>query len=240
MNIRLTSLGSALILGTTLSLSGCASLSLYESFDPTDQRTVEKTLGHDEMLAIGQSVKSESEHLNDGVVFVGKKYTYLVTDGAEPFLALVKEFPANKLVLESNIPIKFDFSDSTNFNNTIIFSYADPVEKIPAAQLQRLKQLGFTPWRKVPNAAGQHDTYLRNVFQYRGQLYKPVDATQIAHRFSKAYPIILIQEQEKNNVNVVNIGKTIILAPLAVSFDIITSPIWGSFLFACRNTNCFQ
>lgn len=231
---------TTLLLSSTFAFTGCASLSLYERYNPTDSKTIEKQLGSDEMIAIGQSIKSENPHLNDGVVFIGKQYTYLVTDGAEPFLALIQEFPANKLVLESEVPIKFNFIDKVNFQNSITFSYADPVEKIPDPLLQRLKQLGFKTWKTNINAAGQSETYLHNQFNYRGQLYRPLNAAQVQHQFSKAYPITLLQKQTKESVNVGNIASSIILAPLALSFDIITSPIWGSFVIACQSKNCFQ
>lgn len=213
-----------------LSLSGCASIALYEDFNPTDQQTNKKVLGQDAMLAIGQSVNNDKKH---GMVFIGQKYTYLITQGGEPFYALLKEFPANKLVLASDSPISLEFSNATQFKDVIMFNYVDPVENLTTQQVNRLRQLGFRNWKSQELPDGRRVTYLQATYYYQGELYKPTEATQIQHQFSKPYPLALTQETEITKVNGTNIGKTIILAPLALTFDVITAPIAGAFILAC-------
>ena len=70
----------------------------------------------------------------------------------------------------------------------------------------------------------------------------PTEATQIQHQFSKPYPLALTQKTEITTVNGKNIGKTIVLAPLALTFDVITAPIAGAFLLTCAMSRspCFS
>ncbi len=219
-----------LLLTSTLGLSSCATTALFEDFNPTEQETYKKVLGQDTMLAIGQSVNHGKKQ---GLVFIGQKYTYLITQGGEPFYALLREFPANKLVLVSDIPISLEFSNATQFQDKITFNYADPVEKLTPQQVIRLKQLGFEDWKTLTNNKGQTETYLQVTYAYQGQLYKPSETAQIHHRFSKPYPLSLIQEKSSTHINAGNIGKTIILTPLALTFDVVTAPITGTFALVC-------
>ncbi len=222
-----------------MTLGGCASIALYEDFNPTDQKTQKKVLSQDAMIAIGQSVNNDKKH---GMVFIGQKYTYLITQGGEPFYALLKEFPANKLVLAADSPISLEFSNATQFKDTIIFNYADPIEKLTPQQVTRLKQLGFRDWKSEELADGTRVNYLRAIYDYQGELYQPTEATQIQHQFSKPYPLALTQKTEITTVNGKNIGKTIVLAPLALTFDVITAPIAGAFLLTCAMSRspCFS
>ena len=221
-----------------LVLSGCATVSVIDKFNPTSTQYQKKVLRQDAMLAIGQSVHDGK---NQGMVFIGQKYTYLITEGGEPFYALLKEFPANKLVLASDSPISLEFSNATQFKDTIIFNYADPVEKLTPQQVTRLKQLGFRDWKSEELADGTRVSYLRAIYDYQGELYQPTEATQIQHRFSKPYPISLIQEKTSTHINAGNIGKTIILTPLALTFDIVTAPITGAFalIYMAGRLPCF-
>ena len=91
-----------------LALNGCATVSVIDKFSPTSTQYQKKVLGQDAMLAIGQSVHDDK---NQGMVLIGQKYTYLITEGGEPFYNLLKEFPANKLVLVSDTPISLEFSN---------------------------------------------------------------------------------------------------------------------------------
>ena len=175
------------------------------------------------------------------MVLIGQKYTYLITEGGEPFYNLLKEFPANKLVLVSDTPISLKFSNATQFQDHITFNYADPVEKLTPQQITRLKQLEFELQRSITVGNGHTETYLQVTYFYQGQLYKPTETNQIRHRFSKPYPISLIQEKTSTHINAGNIGKTIILTPLALTFDIVTAPITGAFalIYMAGRLPCF-
>ena len=221
-----------------LALNGCATVSVIDKFSPTSTQYQKKVLGQDAMLAIGQSVHDGK---NQGMVLIGQKYTYLITEGGEPFYNLLKEFPANKLVLVSDTPISLEFSNATQFQDHITFNYADPVEKLTPQQITRLKQLGFELQRSIAVGNGHTETYLQVTYFYQGQLYKPTETNQIRHRFSKPYPISLIQEKTSTHINAGNIGKTIILTPLALTFDIVTAPITGAFalIYMAGRLPCF-
>lgn len=226
-----------LLFTSILGLSSCASMLLYEDFDPTSLKIQKKVLDQDAMIAIGQSVNNDKKH---GMVFIGQKYTYLITQGGEPFYALLKEFPADKLILASDSPISLEFSNATQFKDVIMFNYADPVEKLTPQQVTRLKQLGFRAWKSEELADGTRVNYLQATYYYQGELYQPTEATQIRHQFSKPYPLALTQQREVTQVNGKNIGKTIILAPLALVFDVITAPLVVPFVIACSKENCLN
>lgn len=176
------------------------------------------------------------------MVFIGQKYTYLITEGSEPFYALLKEFPADKLILASDNPISLEFYNATQFQDMIKFNYADPVENLTPQQISRLKQLGFRSWKAERLANGKIVTYMQASYYYRGELYQSVETNQIHHRFSKPYPLALIQVTTSTHINAGNIGKTIILTPLALTFDIITAPLFGAFILSCsfRDTACIE
>lgn len=203
-----------------ISPSGCASLFLYDGFSPTSIKEETKVLGQDNMIAIGQSIKDDK---NTGLVFIGENYTYLIKDDYEKFYSLLKEFPASDLIFRSELPITFKFDSSSKFQGYISFRYKQPISQIPQSKLIRLKELGFDE-RKTSQSPNS-ESYLYGSFDYQGQLYTATNSEDIKHQFSKPYPIILTEDIRIKKVNSGKIGKTIVLTPLAIAFDIATLPV---------------
>lgn len=53
---------SAFCLTSMLALSGCATVSIIDKFNPTSPKSEEAILDHDAMIAIGQSVNNDKKH----------------------------------------------------------------------------------------------------------------------------------------------------------------------------------
>lgn len=216
------------LLTCSIGLSGCASIWLADDFNPTSRITHTKTLAQDTMIAIGQSV---NDGQNSGLVFAGQKYTYLINEGGESFHTLLKVVPAEKLILQSPSPLQLEFTDKSNFKGNVRFRYIDPVSQISKEKLAELQALGFEI-KDYPI-----EKHLYRSFDYKGQLFESTTPNKLQHQFSKPYPIILTQEIDKTKANVGNIGKTIILTPVALTFDIITSPVWGTLFLIYKYGN---
>ena len=75
-----------------------------------------------------------------------------------------------------------------------------------------------------------------------GLNYNPIDETEQLNGVT----VIRIKRSKVKGLawffNSKNIGKTIVLAPLALTFDVITAPIAGAFLLTCAMSRspCFS
>lgn len=79
------------ILTICLGLTGCATNMLSTAL-PNETTEIKTTvLKTDQIIALGQAVKNNQEQ---GFVFVGQDYNYLMTDGSSNLLNIIKSIPA--------------------------------------------------------------------------------------------------------------------------------------------------
>ncbi|MFU0427122.1 hypothetical protein ACMZ44_06715, partial [Acinetobacter baumannii] len=84
------------LLVTCLGLSGCAT-SILSTALPNETTEVQTTiLKTDQIIALGQAVKNQQEQ---GVVFIGQDFNYLMTEGSSEFLNIIKNIPVNQRTL---------------------------------------------------------------------------------------------------------------------------------------------
>ncbi|GAA5586690.1 hypothetical protein Acal01_01846 [Acinetobacter calcoaceticus] len=73
---------SASILTICLGLTGCATSMLSSALPDETTQVQTNTLKTDQIIALGQAVKNQQEQ---GLVFIGQDYNYLMTDGSAEF-----------------------------------------------------------------------------------------------------------------------------------------------------------
>ncbi|KAB0630576.1 hypothetical protein F7R25_37665, partial [Burkholderia stagnalis] len=93
---------SALIAIACLNLSGCATTLLSQALPNETTRTETVTLAKDQIIAIGQAVQNQQAQ---GIVFVGKDFSYLMTDGSAELSKLLHAIPADQRSLTSPSPL---------------------------------------------------------------------------------------------------------------------------------------
>ncbi|WP_407304507.1 hypothetical protein [Acinetobacter sp.] len=230
MNLYFRQRTTIALLTSALLSTGCATVLLYADYKPKSYNSTVQIIIEDEIIAMGEAVKhghSENKE-NKKIVFIGRQYTYLI-DNAEEFRSIVKEIPAEKLQI-THPTLQFELQNENEFQGFISLGYVDALEDIPAHQLQRLKDLEF----KLPGFTPAHQKqYLTYNVMFKGTVHEPLPEQAIQHRFSKPYPFKMVKNNKTTTINTGNILKTRLLTPLAVSFDVITSPIWGGLLLIC-------
>ncbi|MFX2174289.1 hypothetical protein V6333_18305, partial [Acinetobacter baumannii] len=74
------------LLVTCLGLSGCAT-SILSTALPNETTEVQTTiLKTDQIIVLGQAIKNQQEQ---GVVFIGQDFNYLMTEGSSEFLNII-------------------------------------------------------------------------------------------------------------------------------------------------------
>ncbi|HFF4986186.1 TPA: hypothetical protein ACGDK5_002491, partial [Acinetobacter baumannii] len=111
------------LLITCLGLSGCAT-SILSTALPNETTEVQTTiLKTDQIIALGQAVKNQQEQ---GVVFIGQDFNYLMTEGSSEFLNIIKNIPVNQRTLIIPSPLLLEMDDPTHFHGELKFQYNIP------------------------------------------------------------------------------------------------------------------
>ncbi|MFX6797440.1 hypothetical protein ABTH24_17150, partial [Acinetobacter baumannii] len=87
---------STLLVVVCLNLSACATTLLSEALPNETTKTEKIILAKDQIIALGQAVQNQQEQ---GVVFIGQDFNYLMTEGSSEFLNIIKNIPVNQRTL---------------------------------------------------------------------------------------------------------------------------------------------
>ena len=217
---------SASILTICLGLTGCATNMLSTALPNETTEIKTTTLKTDQIIALGQAVKNDQEQ---GFVFVGQDYNYLMTDGSSNLLNIIKSIPAEQRTLKTPSPLVLEMDDSSHFHGEITIRYNTPTSQIDEKQKELLNTLGFkNHFMAVENQ--QQVFYPFTIIRFKGKIFQTADKQKIQQPLPSPYSIVLQQKTEITKKHPVKRATRMVLYPLAMTFDVITiapSLIWS-------------
>ncbi|NUF32900.1 hypothetical protein HUN19_02775 [Acinetobacter oleivorans] len=217
---------SASILTICLGLTGCATNMLSTALPNETTEIKTTTLKTDQIIALGQAVKNDQEQ---GFVFIGQDYNYLMTDGSSNLLNIIKSIPAEQRTIKTPSPLVLEMDDSTHFHGEITIRYNIPTSKMDEKQKELLKTLGFkNQFMAMENQ--QQVFYPFTIIRFKGKIYQKAENQKIEQQLSVPYPVALQQKDEITKKHPFKHVTRMVLYPLAMTFDVITvapSLIWS-------------
>ncbi|ADY83272.1 hypothetical protein BDGL_002686 [Acinetobacter pittii PHEA-2] len=217
---------STLLVVVCLNLSACATTLLSEALPNETTKTEKIILAKDQIIALGQAVQNQQEQ---GIVFVGQDFSYLMTDGSSNLLNIIKSIPAEQRNLKTPSPLVLEMDDSTHFHGEITILYNIPTYQIDEKQKELLNTLGFkNQFMAMENQ--KQVFYPFTIIRFKGKIYQKADNQKIQQQLPTPYPVALQQKDEITKKHPFKRVTRMALYPLAMTFDVITvapSLIWS-------------
>ena len=209
---------STLLVVVCLNLSACATTLLSEALPNETTKTEKIILAKDQIIALGQAVQNQQEQ---GVVFIGQDFNYLMTEGSSEFLNIIKNIPVNQRTLIIPSPLLLEMDDPTHFHGELKFQYNIPASKLSDQQKDNLKNLGFKNHFMVMENQTQL-LYPYAIIRFKGQIYQTSPTLKVQQTIPTPYPIALQQKDEITKKHPFKRVTRMALYPLAMAFDIVT------------------
>ncbi|AJB65557.1 MULTISPECIES: hypothetical protein [Acinetobacter] len=209
---------STLLVVVCLNLSACATTLLSEALPNETTKTEKIILAKDQIIALGQAVQNQQEQ---GVVFIGQDFNYLMTEGSSEFLNIIKNIPVNQRTLIIPSPLLLEMDDPTLFHGELKFQYNIPASKLSDQQKENLKNLGFKNHFMVMENQTQL-LYPYAIIRFKGQIYQTSPTLKVQQTIPTPYPIALQQKDEITKKHPFKRVTRMALYPLAMAFDIVT------------------
>ncbi|MBV6603042.1 hypothetical protein, partial [Acinetobacter baumannii] len=205
---------STLLVVVCLNLSACATTLLSEALPNETTKTEKIILAKDQIIALGQAVQNQQEQ---GVVFIGQDFNYLMTEGSSEFLNIIKNIPVNQRTLIIPSPLLLEMDDPTLFHGELKFQYNIPASKLSDQQKENLKNLGFKNHFMVMENQTQL-LYPYAIIRFKGQIYQTSPTLKVQQTIPTPYPIALQQKDEITKKHPFKRVTRMALYPLAVSY----------------------
>ncbi|MDC4294857.1 hypothetical protein NQ633_04970 [Acinetobacter baumannii] len=209
---------STLLVVVCLNLSACATTLLSEALPNETTKTEKIILAKDQIIALGQAVQNQQEQ---GVVFIGQDFNYLMTEGSSEFLNIIKNILVNQRTLIIPSPLLLEMDDPTLFHGELKFQYNIPASKLSDQQKENLKNLGFKNHFMVMENQTQL-LYPYAIIRFKGQIYQTSPTLKVQQTIPTPYPIALQQKDEITKKHPFKRVTRMALYPLAMAFDIVT------------------
>ncbi|MEJ7849787.1 hypothetical protein DCD76_06890 [Acinetobacter baumannii] len=209
---------STLLVVVCLNLSACATTLLSEALPNETTKTEKIILAKDQIIALGQAVQNQQEQ---GVVFIGQDFNYLMTEGSSEFLNIIKNIPVNQRTLIIPSPLLLEMDDPTLFHGELKFQYNIPASKLSDQHKENLKNLGFKNHFMVMENQTQL-LYPYAIIRFKGQIYQTSPTLKVQQTIPTPYPIALQQKDEITKKHPFKRVTRMALYPLAMAFDIVT------------------
>ncbi len=217
---------SASILTICLGLTGCATSMLSSALPDETTQVQTNTLKTDQIIALGQAIKNQQEQ---GLVFIGQDYNYLMTDGSAEFLKIIKTIPATERTLNIPSPLVLTMDDPNHFHGVIQVRYNTRMGNLNEKQKDMLRDLGFKQNFAMLQAQENTPYPYINIF-FKGQLYEAKDLKDIQQKLVTPYVVELQEKIETTTKHPFKRATRKVLYPLAMTFDVIVfapSLIWA-------------
>lgn len=186
----------------SMMLSGCFSIMLAMNSTPTS--SLEKWKSD---TVTGLSLAQDSDG-NKGYVFVGKTFDYLLTAGGDEVVKLLKDPSFNRQNLEVVDQAEFIIRSSSKlFDGALRLKYTWKTEE----EKQKATDYGF---------ACSSRYCVKSLPGLRGTIHKKNKSQDYSQVLTFYHPFDVAFYERKSSLSV---GK--VLAPFAVTLDIVTSPL---------------
>ena len=232
----------------SLSLTGCATtiLNEFQHYNPNRNDTWESGIAlQDQLIAIGIASQPIQGHEN-ALIIVGQKYSYLakpvISDKQTATLLMdlvnnidmqyaklyqdeseqkLKNIGLEKMNLAR--PIVFRLAGSKQVKDHqltahLVLQYQKPVKLVTASEREKLS--------RIKMVCMENEQYYECNKRLNIQLTLATavkNQNQLKHRFQQ--PLDLIVQYSVREFNAKEVAKNMALYPLAITFDIVTSPI---------------
>lgn len=181
---------STLLVVVCLNLSACATTLLSEALPNETTKTEKIILAKDQIIALGQAVQNQQEQ---GIIFVGKDYNYLMTEGSAELSKLLHAIPADQRSLTNPSPLVLTMDDPNHFHGELQFLYKTPLFSLSEQQKENLKNLGFKNHFVVIEIKKMF--YILTLFLALKDKYIKL---QTYKKFNKPFPFLILSPYSKN------------------------------------------
>lgn len=212
------------------SLSGCATSLLMQA--PVTSTHYEKVkITEDTLRAVGYPIDNGSEQKQ--LVVIGDNYTYLISRGVEKIEYMINDLDPKKLTMNNQMHVtRFKSKNGSDyFSGYLNFTYNSSdgtYNTIEAKILDKIcnKRTGpKTPFRD------EHTNYLCQV-DVTVNIYSSMDKELIEKRYltrGRQFSMVTT-EHSSSMINPSNLVNKLLLFPVTVAFDVVTSPVQAVLL----------
>lgn len=227
-----------------MSLSGCATAILNAYVGEQDHyRTTQEFVFQDQLIAIGHASQTVAEYQN-ALVLAGEKYSYFITPVKDKDATMTTEM-LNTILQNIDLkylqihqpgyvqqsmravisrqqlenPIVFEMKkDGKSMNTEIYLVYRKSLAQIEKNEQNELEKLKFECLHS------QKELQCVQKISIDLRLAQHVNnKQQLQHRFKQPLELIVFQTKQKSKF--LQTAKNVALYPLAITFDLVTSPI---------------
>lgn len=176
---------------------------------PVTKTTIEKNVVlKDKIISVGE-VKSTGE-----LIFAGEQKSYLITNGQDKLKSLLK-LNGEKLSINRDVAIDFELKD-TKFSGYFSARY----------QTNELSELEYNVLTNELKASNPYKGMYYISVNISGDIYAKLDDNPLPKtELSKAREIRLITSKEVKSIRGQSILDKVFMLPIAITADIITSPL---------------
>lgn len=216
---------SASVLALAVALSGCATHELLsQGGTKTTTETKKQVLVDDHVLAFAKPAYPLPNMPSNSLVIVGQKHSYVLTSGADEFLALIGKLDAKNITLTKGLD--FYSANDGKFSGSLSFKYRKLAEDVSKAERNYFIQHGVRECTSYDDKNLQAQSFCFDI-PLQGVIYPAVSNPASLKHLSKPYPVTIYTEVETSKVEYES-GKSVfrklVLLPFAVAFDAATLP----------------
>ncbi|EPF70970.1 hypothetical protein [Acinetobacter rudis] len=243
---------------SSVGLASCTTVMLKESIESSKSRNKAKTVLQDQLIAVGMA-KTPITHYENAVVLAGKQFSYLITptqglkQSPQLFQQILTQVDLRYAQISQNTVTVKDLTTATEkpsvqtlefkMNSTstesqqdiagkLYINFTKPLDLLKAGEQKQLEGLQFkcdAPINGLLNCRRNIEVNIR--------LASAINSTKnLQHTLNNPVFIKVVEEKEGRALSkATNTGKYA-LYPLAVTVDIVTSPIqFAIFYFALKD-----
>lgn len=213
------------VMAISLGLTGCATHELMNkggsSTYTEEQRQV---LVEDSVLAFARPAMPLPNVPNNSIVIVGNKNSYVLTSGADEFVALIGKLDARYITLTKGLD--FYSANDGHFSGNLSFKYRKLVDDVTKAEKDYFLQHNVKDCTSYDDKNLQAQSFCFDI-PLQGVIYPAVTNPSSVKKLSKPYPISIYTTTEVTKTRQEsgkNVAQKLILLPFALAFDVATLP----------------
>lgn len=212
-------------LAISLVLTGCATHELMnKGGSSTYTEKQRQVLVEDSVLAFARPATPLANVPSNSIVIVGNKNSYVLTSGADEFMALIGKLDARYITLTKGLD--FYSANDGHFSGTLSFKYRKLADDVSKAEKDYFLQ------HKVRDCTSHDDKNLQAQsfcfdIPLEGVVYPAVTNPNSVQKLSKPYPISIYTTTEVTKTrheSGKSVAQKLILLPFALAFDVATLP----------------